>query len=646
VSDGPSWAPPRPLDQIRAADLGTQGVVFEHRSGTYRTTGKNLNSGGMGDVYLMARRDPDTGELEPVVGKVFHSEYLYQLRTDEVTRKDHEMVQRNIQVIAELEHPNVLPTFVAESIADNYIYVSPLKDCTLLEAVHTEDLAPQQRLRLLIGALRGLGKLHEHRLVHRDLTLRNVLVDDRRETAYLFDFDLAISLDDVVGTTYKDSYQGRIFGSPGYSVPPEILDSALMDSPITTRLDIYAIGGAIFGLFTDELPYGGTEDMWALLLRISEGVVFAGKSKIKYPDAVPTAVRPVIEGCLERDPGNRFGSVSLVVEQLQKALPELSDGRRSFPGQPIKTMRYSDRAARISSVHASRRDDSITKGLIEVVDTGLGRYGYQAQRALGRVKSYPIFLAAPDPELIAQGRFNDTNTYPKIVTVINLTAVDNGEEIVDLWLGGYAPILRQARTGLLTSLHRVVYDEHTGFLFIFSEYVDDARFGLDLEGQDLSLEESFGLGFLLSRQVMRLHSRGMAHNNITANSLLLKGMRDRRQAWPAMIGIVAPSLEPADMVTDVRRLAGLCHSWVSAASIDAAEPRIRPRLEALREQLADIGWSDTRRQPAIEDLYSCLADALATIDFNFGVLRENEGDLSAYTLLLIAHSLYDRLWDR
>lgn len=646
MSERPSWGPGRPLEQLSAAELATAGVVFEHPSGMYRTTGKNVGSGGMGDVYLLARLDPSSGELETVVGKVFHYEYLYQIRTDEISRRDHDTVQRYIKTIAQIQHPNLLPTYVAEEISDNYLTVTPLKAGTLLNAVRTKSLPQRRRVELLIEAIRGLCALHQHGFLHRDLTLRNILVDEDCANAFLFDFDLTTSLNEVAGSTYKDHYQGRIFGSPGHSVPPEILDTALMESSITTRLDIYAIGGALFGLFTDALPYGNTEDMWALLLRISEGVVFGGNSRIDYPDAVPLPVRPVIDGCLERDPGNRFGSVSLVVEQLERALPELSDGSYSMVEQSIKTMRFSDRSARISSVHASRREDSITKGLIEVVDTGLGRYGYQAQRALGRVKGYPIFLAAPDPELIAQGRFNDTNTYPKIVTVINLTQTNDPEEMVDLWLGGYAPILRQARTGLLTSLHRVVFDDHTGFLFIFSEYVDDACFGLDLENQDLSLEEAFGLGFLLSRQVMRLHSRGMAHNNITANSLLLKGMRDRRQAWPAMIGIVAPSLKADDMLTDVRRLAGLCYGWVSSTSIDAAEPRLKTRLEAVRREMSAIGFNDKNIEPTIQMLYDVLADALAAIDFNFGVLRENDGDLEAYTLLLIAHSLYDRLWER
>ena len=639
----PSWAPPIPLSELRAESLGTQGVVFQHGGAAYRTTGKNLASGGMGDVFLLARADQTTGELDPVVGKVFHSEYLYQLRTDEVTRNDHETVKRNLEQIGRITHPNILPTFVATAIADNYLTITPLKRGTLLEAIHNESLPPRRRVDILLRALRGLAKIHEHGFIHRDFTLRNILVDEACIEAFIFDFDLTLSQAEVIGSTYKERYKGRIFGSPGYSVPPEILDSALMDCSITTKLDIYAIGGALFGLFTDELPYGKTEDMWALLLRISEGVVFGGRSEIVYPPAVPEPLRPIIEGCLERDPGNRYGSVSLIISDLEAILPSLSDGQKKFPEGPVTAVRFVDASARINSVHASRRENSITKGLIQVVDEGLGRHGYQIQSALGRVKGYPIFLAAPDPDLIAQGRFQDTNHYPKIVTVINLSQLPNPGHVVDLWLGGYVPILREARTGLLTSLYRVVHDEWSGFLLLFSEFVDNARFGTDLTNHELTFTESFGLGYLLGEQIRRLHVRGMAHNNVGATSLLLKGVKKRRQAWPAMIGIVAPSLDPNDMGADVRRLAGLVYSWLDAETLDSTEPLLRSRIDDVRQRVATVAFGE-QPESTISDLIECFSDGLAAVDYNFGVLRANQGDLSAYSLLLIGNSLYARLW--
>jgi len=58
------------------------------------------------------------------------------------------------------------------------------------------------------------------RLIHRDFTLRNILVDDGANVAYVFDFDLAMSLDDIGSQTYRSYYKGRIFGSPGWSVAP------------------------------------------------------------------------------------------------------------------------------------------------------------------------------------------------------------------------------------------------------------------------------------------------------------------------------------------------------------------------------------------------------------------------------------------
>ncbi|HTM21948.1 MAG TPA: protein kinase, partial [Kofleriaceae bacterium] len=239
----------RALSEVHADDLARAGVIFHDRGFRYRTTGQSLGQGGMGQVYLLERSAESDGELsESVVGKTFHSRYLYQLRTDEVTRRDHVTTLNAMARIAALEHPNLLPTYVAAPIADNYLMVTPLMAETLLELVTRGGVTPRARIDLIIQALRGLQTLHEARVLHRDFTLRNILVDATWTSARLFDFDLALSLDDVAGVSYKQHYQGRIFGSPGFSVPPEILDPALMECAITQRMDVFAAGGALYGL--------------------------------------------------------------------------------------------------------------------------------------------------------------------------------------------------------------------------------------------------------------------------------------------------------------------------------------------------------------------------------------------------------------
>lgn len=649
-----TWGPARQLAEVRTADLGQPGVVFSHDHYLYRTTGRALGQGGMGQVVVLDRiaeadlGDPDE-RPEPVVGKTFHAQYLYQLRTDEVTRRDHETNLGAIRRLQRLDHPHILPTYVAASIADNHLSVTPLKQHTLLELVSQNALTPRQRVERLMQALSGLRALHENRIVHRDLTLRNILVDGSSGAgpgaAYLFDFDLALSLDDIGPTSYKRHYQGRIFGSPGYSVAPEILDPALMDSAITPRLDVYAIGGALFSLFTDQHVYGDTEDMWGLLVRISEGVVVGGVSRIDYPKTVPACLRPIIETCLERDPGNRYGSVTLVLGELERCLEKLDGAAREDTFHRVTAVGAKvDSRSRVESVHATRRDETLTKAVIEIVDRALGRFGYQVQRALGRVKGFPIFMATPSPDLLASGQFPDVNTYPKIVTAMNLAQVPDGPALVERWMTRFVPALTAARQGLLTALHKVVHDEWSNHLLLFSEFVDGARFGTDLDDLELELAEALGLAFLAVRQVGRLHEQGVAHNNVRPQALLLKGLKVTREVQPAMVGLVDPSLDPVAMTNDVRNLAHLVHAWLRPGQVESLDPQRRQLIEGLKARLQAMAYDESAAPPGIDELIAHVANGLAAIDANFQVLRRHGGDLRDYVLLLVSHRLYPKLW--
>lgn len=643
-----TWNEPVPVAQLRSEELGQEGVVFEGAEFLYRTTGEHLTDGGMGSVYFLERRSRDRDAIEPVVGKIFHQNYLYQLRTDDVTRRDHQTTLNAMTHIAVTDHPNLLPTYLASPIADNHLFVTPRKAETLLEAVAKNELTTRRKVELLMQAMRALGSLHEQRIVHRDFTLRNILIDADTRKAYLFDFDLALSLDEIGPVTYRTHYRGRIFGSPGFSVAPESLDPALMESAITHRLDIFAVGAALHGLFTDETVYGNTQDMWGLLVSIADGVVVGGNSRINYKETVPPLVRPVIERCLERDPGNRAGSVSSVLSELDGILDRLDDGRRdssTYHSTLSVRLQQSAMGDRLGEVLKTRTDPTVNAAVIQIADGALARHGYQIDKSLGRVKGHPIFLASPLPELLAHGKFSDTNTFPKIVTAQNLNLAPDPQAVLDGWFGHYLPILKNAREGLMTTLYRAVFDEETYQLLLFSEFVSDARFGPDLDPHDLTLEEAFGLGYLVTQQVARLHAQGLAHNNVRARSLLLKGLRDTRDVHPAMLGLVEPSMNPQAIVADICQLAGLVLSWIRPIRVEALDQRHRIRIDEIRSHLAALAFNEQVIPRGIDELTELLADGLSVLNFNFGVLRENMGDLDDYALMLVSHTLYGRLWD-
>jgi len=638
-----SWVETTSIGTFRSEDLAKPGHAFRYNRYIYRTLGKHLSNGGMGAVYELERRDEESGVVEQVVGKVFHSNYLYQLRTDEVTRRDHHNNLAAMARIAAIEHPNILPTYVSAPISDNYLFVTPRMGMTLLESIAKHNLTPRARTKLLVQALEGLATLHSARLVHRDFTLRNILVDEGANVAYVFDFDLAMSLDDVGTQTYRTYYKGRIFGSPGWSVAPETIDQALMDSNINTSLDIYAIGGALHGLFTEQLLYGQADDMWALLIRIAEGVVVGGRSKVHYPDGFPTQLRSVIEGCLERDPNQRFPSVQAVVQELRGMLRELPDERQRISRS--KTDISQDVPKRTTgSVAAQSGDPTITPELVEAAAVAVREWGYELERSLGRAKGHPIYLASPRPEMVASGAFPDANIFPKLVTMIDLTKINDPRRFVENWQQYFWPILKRVREGLLTSLHKVIYDANTSSLLLFSEYVDEPRFGDRIAELDLHVDGALALGFLVLKQVAALHEHGMAHNNISPGALLFKGAAATRTVMPAMIGLVEPAMGEEAMAGDCRALAGMVLTWLRPNRVASLHIRIKPMFEALRGKLSSWAFDKTVRTPSIEEINQLISDALALVDFNFSVLRDSGGDLQEYALLLISLRLYHLLW--
>ena len=643
---GTDWEETTSIGTLRSDDLASPDNVFRYNHYVYRTLGQHLSNGGMGQVFELERRDDETGVVEAVVGKVFHSNYLYQLRTDEVTRRDHHNNLAAMARIAAIEHPNILPTYVSAPIADNYLFVTPRMGMTLLEAIGKHELTPRARIKLLVQALEGLASLHGARLVHRDFTLRNILVDQGANVAYLFDFDLAMSLDDVASQTYRTYYKGRIFGSPGWSVAPETVDQALMDSPINTSLDVYAIGGALHGLFTEQLLYGPADDMWALLIRIAEGVVVGGRSKVFYPEDFPAAIKSVVERCLERDPAQRFPSVAAVVQEVRGLLRELPDDerRRSRPRLQTDTDADAERQRAVHAVASSTNDPSITEAVVLAAEAAVWEWGYTVERSLGRVRGHPIFLATPRHDLVQSGGFPDANIFPKLVTVIDLTRIADPRTFVEHWQRYFWPILKRVRQGLLTSLHKVIYDANSSSLLLFSEYVDEPRFGDRIAELDLHVDGALALGFLVVRQVAALHEHGMAHNNISPGALLFKGMMATRTVVPAMIGLVEPAMGAEAMAGDCRALAGMVLTWMRPTRIAALNVRIKPMFEALRTKLSSWAFDPSAPPLTIDQLVALLSDALALVDFNFSVLRDSGGDLQEYALLLISLRLYHLLW--
>lgn len=638
-----------PLARLRTEDLAAPELQFTDGTHLYVTSGQKLGHGGMGNVWTLQRLDP-AGQAPPttVVGKTFRDEFLMLLRQDPAARRRFEHFERVIGKLRALPHPNLLPVELMAPIADNYLLITPLAGPSLLELMPTVPLSASERVRLFLDALRGLEALHQHGIVHRDFTLNNVLAklgDGPPTGALVFDFDLAVApaLLAPEERSYAAYYEGQVLGAPEFSIAPELLDEVLDQQPIAPSVDVYAAGTALFALFSDSSVYGEAPDLAALFYRIADGVVRSGEARVAYPDAVPEVLRPIINMCLERDPSERFVDAGALLFSLERAYetmaPATEETRTTFRrtgGLGLVRTRFTLTEA---ERYAQKAHDDVALHELEAVERLLVPHGYLVERALGRVKDHPIFLAMPDPALVEAGRFPEANPYRKIVTAIDLSTKEPG--FLESWLGRIFPSVTRVRQGALTTLYKVAHDG--GRLLLFSEYVADPRFGTELAKHDLTLEEALALGLIVGRTLQRLHGEGLAHNNVRPESLVFKGNRDTGRVQSLFLGLVEPSLQPEALAEDVRNLAGLVAPLMKARRIAALRPTLRPSIERLRVRLEKMASGEVRTV-TIQAFLDFVADGLGAIDPTFDLVRAHQGNTLAYADLLVRHSLFNRLY--
>ena len=200
---------------------------------------REIAAGGMARVYLATLRGAVGFEKRLVVK---------QIRTE--LASDEAFVTRFVEeakTAVELSHPNIVPVY--ELGVEQGVYYIAMELCeglTLSEVLaETGPLGPAEGAYVGAEICRALDYAHRRvNIVHRDVTPRNVLIDDEGAVR-LIDFGIAAPVTDAADTTRPE-----VFGSPGH-MPPEQLHGA----ELTPATDVFAVGVLLIEAWTGYPPF-------------------------------------------------------------------------------------------------------------------------------------------------------------------------------------------------------------------------------------------------------------------------------------------------------------------------------------------------------------------------------------------------------
>jgi len=274
---------------------------------------REVGMGGMATVYLAQ----DLKHDRKVALKVLRPELTAAMGTDRFPREIH--------IIAQLQHPHIVPLYDSGEIGGFLFYVMPFVEGESLRArlARTGQLGVQETVRLLHEIADALAYAHARGIVHRDIKPDNVMLSGRH--AAVTDFGVAKAVSASAGD--KLTTVGIAVGTPQYMSP----EQAMAEPVIDHRADIYALGVLGYEMLTGRPAFDAVTAQGMLSAHVLEQPKDIRERRAEVPPLLAEALLK----CLAKNPADRWQSADELLAQLEVIATTPSGGITPTTTRPI-----------------------------------------------------------------------------------------------------------------------------------------------------------------------------------------------------------------------------------------------------------------------------------------------------------------------
>ena len=188
---------------------------------------------------------------------------------------------------------------------------------------HQFPLKQRRICDISLQIARALEASHKAGLIHQDLKPANIMLinEDGHEVVKLLDFGIAR----MAGDKDVPNLDENALGTPAFMSPEQVAKLG----GITASTDLFSLGGVMYYMLTCRLPFAGTEVVDMATSILTEDPIPPNQARLD------TYVDPTLEAiclrALQKNPENRYGSASEMVQILEHALsviPEVNPKKK------------------------------------------------------------------------------------------------------------------------------------------------------------------------------------------------------------------------------------------------------------------------------------------------------------------------------
>ncbi|NXE01736.1 STK36 kinase, partial [Chaetorhynchus papuensis] len=234
-----------------------------------------IGEGSFGRVYKGRRKHSAQVVALKFIPKVGRSE------------KELKNLQREIEIVRDLHHPNIIQMLDSFETAKEVVVVTDYAEGELFQILEDDGSLPEDQVQTIAAQLiSALYYLHSHRILHRDMKPQNILLGkDGVVKLCDFGFARAMSIHTMVLTSIK--------GTPLY-MSPELVE----ERPYDHTADLWSVGCILYELFVGTPPFY-TNSIFQLVSLII-------KDPVKWPMTISPVFKSFLQGLLMKDPHQRL----------------------------------------------------------------------------------------------------------------------------------------------------------------------------------------------------------------------------------------------------------------------------------------------------------------------------------------------------
>ena len=332
------------------------------------TIQRELGGGGMSHVFVADERALD----RLVVIKV--------LAEDLAEGMSVERFEREIRLVARLQHPHIVPLFSSGNADGMPYYTMPYVDGESLRSKLTREktIPANEACSILRDVARALEYAHAHSVIHRDIKPDNVLLSGTSASVADFGIARAVTAAKTHVTPRDDETKssitrhGMAVGTPAYMSP----EQATCSPDVDQRADIYSFGCLAFEMLTGQPPFTKKGAQAMLVAQVVEAPPVARLRRT----GIPRYLGDLVTSCLQKDPSARPANAGIILTVL-----DAGTGRNGAGAPQADTM-SSIAVLPFENMSGDQDNDFFSDGISEEIINALTQIS--GLRVAGRTSSF------------------------------------------------------------------------------------------------------------------------------------------------------------------------------------------------------------------------------------------------------------------